>query len=53
MNKNKVFLIKDNILHIISKKKKNTILFPNNFQSNLTSKIYLSLLKIIFVNYQN
>ena len=45
MNKNKVFLIKDNILHIISKKKKNTILFPNNFQSNLTSKIYLSLLK--------
>ena len=44
-NKNQVFLIKDNILHIISKKKKSAILFPNNFQSNLTSKIYLSLLK--------
>lgn len=44
-NKDKVFLIKNNILHISYKKKKNVIIFPNTFQSNLTNKIYFSLIK--------
>ncbi len=44
-NKNNVYLINDNILHLKSKKKKFVKIFPNNFQSNLTSKIYYSLIK--------
>ena len=44
----KIFLIKDNILHLKSSKKKVTKVFSKNFQSILTGKIYYSLLKSNF-----
>ena len=44
-NNNNTFVIEDNILHILKKRKKEKKIFSNNFQSELTYKIYYNLLK--------
>ena len=44
-NKKNVFIINDNILHQKLKNKKIVKIFSNNLQSNLTSKIYYSLVE--------